>query len=130
MNIGVITYKKYDENVLLDSNFNIDELFKIILTDKDFKKFEIFDRNKNLLMSTNFSDVDVSQWLHIVCVKREEEIIGTTYNAYASPSTTHKTKVIWLVDGGIHKNKKDAHNYADKINHRMILKIKEFIKIQ
>ena len=48
MYFGIITYKQYEENVLLNAHFSIVELFEIILKDKDFVKFETFDKNRNL----------------------------------------------------------------------------------
>lgn len=129
MNVGVITYKKYDENVLLDAHFNILNLFNIILYDKDFSKFEIFDNNKNLLASTYFSDVENGKGMHILLFKivREEEIIGTDYNAYRTPSTKHKTKVKWNVSGAHFRTKKEAFEFVEISNGRVAERLEKLI---
>lgn len=128
MNIGKITYVKYDDNVLLDKNFRIAELLIIILNDTDFIRFEIFDKNGNLLLSTYCSDVkEKAVYLKIVKVRKEQEITGTVYDAYKIPSLIHKIKVRWDVDGAKFKVKKLAVEYADRKNRREALKIEQFI---
>ena len=46
MNIGIITYREYEtKNIGLNWNFNLSELLRIMLNNKDFVRFEIFDPN-------------------------------------------------------------------------------------
>lgn len=129
MKIGIIKYRKYEERVLLDTSFVTDGLIKIILTDKDYLKFQIIGENEELLLSTDFSETgkDVA-YLNVVKVRRDEEILGTTYNAYKTPQFSYKTKVTWTVDGGICKRKKQAQEYADKINDKARRLIEKFIE--
>lgn len=131
MNIGVITYKKYDENVQLDTGFSIAELFKIILDDKDFVRFEIFDRDKNLLVSTHYPDVEKKGlYIRPVKLERKEEIKGVDYNAFRTPSTIYKTKVDWEVSGAVFRTKKKAQEYADKVNGKIAQDLTQFINIK
>ena len=59
MNIGIITYKEYEvKNIGLNWNFNLSELLHIMLNNKDFVRFEIFDPNYNLLLSTYYPNVE------------------------------------------------------------------------
>lgn len=130
MNIGVITYRQYDENVLLDASLNVSELFKIILDDKDFSSFEIFDRNKNLLVSTHYPNVE-NKGLHIspVKVERKEEMKGVDYNAFRTPSAIYKTKIDWDVRGAVFRTKKKAQQYADKVNGKIIQELAKFLNV-
>lgn len=128
MNIGVITYKKYDENVLLNAHFNIDELFRIILHDKDFVRFEIFDREKNLLASTYYPNVDgKGLYIHPVKVCRNEELKWIDYYAFRSPSTIRHYKVTWKVDGAVFRTRIKATDYANLVNKRVSCRIEPFI---
>lgn len=128
MNIGVITYKKYDENVLLNAHFNIDELFKIILNDKDFVKFEIFDSHKKLLVSTQFNDIQgEGLFIRPVKVEREEEIKWIDYYAYRTPSTVRHKKIRWNVSGARFKTRKKAIEYATNVNYQIAKEIAVFI---
>lgn len=128
MNIGVITYKKYDENVLLNAHFNVDELFRIILHDKDFVRFEIFDREKKLLASTYYPNVDgKGLYIHPVKVFRDEELKWIDYYAFRSPSTIRHYKVTWKVDGAVFRTRKKANEYANLVNKRVAYRIEPFI---
>lgn len=128
MNIGVITYKKYDENVLLNAHFNIDELFRIILHDSDFVKFEIFDRYNKLQASTYSPNVNENGlYIHLVKVFRDEELKWTDYYAFRSPSTIRHYKVTWKVDGLVFPTRKKATEYANIINNWVAYRIEAFI---
>lgn len=128
MKIGIIKYRKYDERVLLGEYFIIDDLFNIILNDADYVKFQIVDEMENLVLSTDWKEKGESvAYLGLAKVKREEEILWSTYNAYKTPSMIHKTKVTWKVDCEICRTKKEAHKYADKINLKARLLIEQFI---
>lgn len=128
MNIGTITYSKYDERVLLNWNFNSAELFRIMLGDRDFVRFDIFDRENSLLLSTHYPDVE-HEGVHIKVVQavKEQEITGTTYDAYRTPSTVHRIKVRWNVNGARFRTKKKALEYADSENRKTALKIEQFV---
>lgn len=128
MNIGTITYKKYDENVLLNSSFDTVELLAIILNDKDFVRFEIFDRDSNLLLSTHYPHVENDGiYIKVVKVEKEEEITGTTYDAYRTPSTIHRIKVRWNVNGARFRTKKKALEHVNNQNRKTALKIEQFV---
>ncbi|MGK6342482.1 hypothetical protein ACMGDK_09600 [Chryseobacterium sp. DT-3] len=129
MNIGVITYKQYDENVLLNAHFNLDELFRIILHDKEFIKFEIFDRERKLLASTYYPDVEKGKGFHILLfkVEREEEIKWIDYYAFRTPSTIRHTTVRWKVRGADLGTKKKATEFVNSSNNRVAGKLEEFI---
>ena len=129
MKIGIITYIKYEERVTLDAHFITADLFDIILNDTDYLKFQIVDEKGNLLLSTDWNETEESvSYLKVVKVVREEEITGTTYNAYNTPQFTYKTKVSWTVNGGICKTKKEALRYADKVNLKASLLMKKFVE--
>ena len=128
MNIGTITYKNYDERVLLNWNFNSLELFNIILNDKDFVRFEIFDRNNNLLLSTHYPNVEQKGiYVEVVKIKKETEITGITYDAFRTPSTIRRIKVRWNVNGTKFRIKKIALDYVYWKNRRASLKIESFV---
>jgi len=42
--IGVITYKNYTENVIIDNNFDTQALYDIMDNDPDFVSFEILTK--------------------------------------------------------------------------------------
>ncbi|PWN64117.1 hypothetical protein [Chryseobacterium viscerum] len=128
MKIGIITYKKYEELVTLNEHLVINDLFNIILNDSDFVKFQILDRNGNLFLSTHYGETGKGiEYLEVLQVKRDEEILWTIYDAYKTPSLVHKTKVTWKVNGGICKTKKEALKYVDRINHKAKLLIEKFV---
>lgn len=130
MNIGIITYRNYDENVLLNSYFIITDLFEIILNDEHFVRFEIHDKDGNILLSTNYQNVEHQGiYIRVVKVKKEVEITGTTYDAYKTPSLIHRQKVRWNVDGARFKTKKRAREYATRVNEKVARKIEQFVKL-
>ena len=129
MNIGIITYKNYDERLLLNWNFNLLELIHIILNDKDFIRFEIFDKNNNLLLSTHYPDVEQRGVVYIEVVKmeKEKEITGITYDVFRTPSTIRRIKVRWNVNGAKFRIKKRALEYVYWKNRKASLKIESFV---
>ncbi|WP_268849157.1 hypothetical protein [Flavobacterium aestivum] len=128
MNIGIITYRDYDERILLNWNFNILELFNIILIDKDFVRFEIFDKNNNLLLSTHYPDVEQKGvYIKVVKIEKEKEITGITYDAFRTPSTIRRIKVRWNVNGRRFRTKKIALDYVYWENRKASLKIESFV---
>ncbi|OXG08897.1 hypothetical protein BC749_1064 [Flavobacterium araucananum] len=128
MNIGVITYKKYDERLLLNWNFNLLELFNIILNDKDFVRFEIFDRNNNLLLSTHYPDVEHrGVYIKVVKIEKEKEITGITYDAFRTPSTIRRIKVRWNVNGTKFRIKRRALEYVYWQNRKASLQVEQFV---
>ncbi|SOD17765.1 hypothetical protein [Pedobacter xixiisoli] len=129
MNIGIIKYRKYEERVLMDSSFSIDGLFRIILEDGDFEWFHVVDREGKVLISTTSFDLDSGAILiRIPKIRRDEEILGTDYNAYRDPPYIHKTKVTWIVEGYVCGRKKDAHGYAEWHKRRSRQLIEKTIK--
>lgn len=129
MNIGIITYRKYDENVLLNRSFSTKELFDIILNDKDFVRFEILDGDKHTMLSTYYPHVEQQGvYIKVVRVEKEQEITGTTYDAYRTPSTVHRIKVRWNVDGARFRTKKLAIEHAEILNRRTARKIEQFVE--
>jgi len=130
MNIGIITYKKYEERVLLGEHFKTADLFRIIWNDPDYVKFQIVDESETLLLSTHYPETGENvAFLKVVQVKREVEILRTTYNAYYTPQLTYKTKVLWKVDGGTCQSKKEAHDYAGHINSKAKLLIEKLVQL-
>jgi len=128
MNIGIITYRNYDERILLNWNFNLLELFRIILNDKDFVRFEIFDKNNNLLLSTHYPDVEhKGVYIKVVKIEKEKEITGITYDAFRTPSTIRRIKVRWNVNGTRFRIKKRALEYVYWQNRRAGLQIEGFV---
>lgn len=119
MNIGIITYRKYEERVLLNRHFSTDGLFIIILNDPEYRKFQVVDGQERLLLSTDYSETgNGAEYISVAKVERVVEITGTTYDAYRTPSTVHRTKVTWKVGSGIHKTKKDAEAHVAEANRR------------
>jgi hypothetical protein len=87
--IGVINYKNYSENVMLDQNFSGEELFKILDTDSDCLSFRI--------------EVEPDNWYTFKgtsTVERHTEIIGTTFNAFDPNPYKHKTRVSYQLSNG------------------------------
>lgn len=105
--IGTLRFKKFEENVIIDSNFDIDDLYRILDTDKDALSFSVDgDHGRCILFITG-----------TVKVSRNEEILGTTYNALAKNPYKHKTKVTWnLSSGGYLLTKKAAEEAAELQN--------------
>jgi hypothetical protein len=128
MNIGIITYKNYEERLLLNWNFNLLELFSIILNDKDFVRFEILDSNNSLLLSTHYPDVEKNGvYIKVVKMVKEKEITGITYDAFRTPSTIRRIKVRWNVNGAKFRIKKRALEYVYWENRKAGLKIESFV---
>jgi hypothetical protein len=128
MNIGIITYKNYEERLLLNWNFNLLELFSIILNDKDFVRFEILDSNNSLLLSTHYPDVEKNGvYIKVVKMEKEKEITGITYDAFRTPSTIRRIKVRWNVNGAKFRIKKRALEYVYWENRKAGLKIESFV---
>jgi hypothetical protein len=109
--IGVITYKNYTENVIIDNNFDTQALYDIMDNDSEFVRFHIVGKEDKFITGT-------------VTVSKNIEIIGTTYNAFAKNPMTHKTKTTWVLStGGYLTSKKDAEasaEYQNKKNRRLI----------
>ncbi|WP_312338142.1 hypothetical protein [Sphingobacterium sp.] len=127
-NIGVLTFRKFDENVLLNSCFNIEELFKIILHDLDFVRFEIFDKNKKLLLTTNrFEEEPDVVIIQPVKVERDEEIKWTNFNAYRTPMYIYGKKIEWVVNSYRFRTKKSAVDFAESTNKSIVSTIEKFI---
>lgn len=129
MNIGIITYREYEvKNIGLNWNFNLSELLHIMLNNKDFVRFEIFDPNNNLLLSTYYPNVEQKGiYIEVVKIKKETEITGITYDAFRTPSTIRRMKVRWNVNGRKFRTKKRALEYVYWENRRVSLKIESFV---
>ncbi|MBJ2126312.1 hypothetical protein [Flavobacterium sp. IB48] len=129
MNIGIITYREYEvKNIGLNWNFNLSELLNIMLNNKDFVRFEIFDPNNNLLLSTYYPNVEQKGiYIEVVKIKKETEITGITYDALRTPSTIRRMKVRWNVNGRKFRTKKRALEYVYWENRRVSLKIESFV---
>jgi len=124
MKIGVITFKKFDENVLINEHFSVEELFKIMTEDQDFVRFDIFDENKRLIRSTDYRNLpDGKGYISFAVVKKEVEILSTDYNAYRTPTLIHRVKTRWNVLNSRFRIKKKAIEYADKYNSRQMFSI-------
>ncbi|WP_313491665.1 hypothetical protein [Sphingobacterium multivorum] len=127
-NIGVLTFRKFDENLLLNSYFDTEELFKIILNDIDFVRFEIFDKNRKLLLTTNqFEEEPDVVIIQPAKVERDEEIKWTNFNAYRTPMYIYGKKMEWKVNGRIFKTKKSARAFAELTNSDVAAIIEKFI---
>jgi hypothetical protein len=129
MNIGIITYKEYEvKNIGLNWNFNLSELLHIMLNNKDFVRFEIFDPNNNLLLSTHYPNIEQKGvYIEVAKIKKETEIIGITYDTFRTPSTIRRIKVRWNVNGRRFRTKKGALEYVYWANRRTTLKIESFV---
>lgn len=127
-NIGVLIFRKFDENVLLNSSFDIQELLKIILDDKDFVRFEIFSSDQKLLLTTElfYQDPDVII-IRPAKVEREEEIRWTNFDAYRTPMYIYGKKIEWIVNDRRFRTKKSARAYADHTNKNITGIIERFI---
>lgn len=128
MNIGIITYTKYEERVLLNEHFSIDDLFAIVQHDTGYRMFQVVDGRENLLLTTDFRESECgAQFLNMARLERTDELLSTEYNAFKTPSTTHRYKTVWKVNGGICKGKRDAHKYAERINRKARLILERYI---
>lgn len=129
MNIGIITYTKYEERVLLNEHFAIDDLFSIVQHDGEYRKFQVVDGKENLLVSTDYQESKQgAEYLNMARLEKDVEIVGTTYNAYKTPSTVHKYKTTWTVNRGICKGKRDAEQYAERLNRKARLILERYVK--
>jgi len=127
-NIGVLTFRKFHENVLLNSRFDTAELFKIILHDLDFVRFEIFDKNKKLLLTANrFEEKPDVVIIQPAKVERDEEIKWTNLNAYRTPMYIYGKKIEWKVNDRVFKTKKSATAFAEFTNSDIAAIIEKFI---
>lgn len=127
-NIGVLTFRKFDENVLLNSSFDIEQLFKIILYDVEFERFEIFDKNKKLLLTTSQFEKEPNVFIiQLVKVERDEEVKWTNFDAYRTPMNLYGKKVEWKVNSRIFKTKKSATAFAEFTNSNIAEIIEKFI---
>ncbi len=128
MNIGIITYKNNEKQLLLNWNFHLLELLSIILNDKDFVRFQIVDRNNNLLLSTHYPDIEQKAvYIKVIKIEKEKEITGITYDAFRTPSTFRRIKVRWNVNGVKFRTKKRALDYVYWQNRKASLKIESFV---
>ncbi|WP_281638177.1 hypothetical protein [Flavobacterium marginilacus] len=129
MNIGTITYRDYEtKNIGLNWNFNESELLRIMLNNKDFVRFEIFDRNNNLLLTTHHPHVEQKViYIKVAKIEKEKKITGITSDAFRTPSTIRRIKVRWNVNGRRFRTKKGALEYVYWENRRATLKIESFV---
>lgn len=129
MNIGIITYSNYDERVLMDHHFVIDNLFYIVQNDVSYRAFKIEDNKGKIVLSTDYRDTQQGAgYLNLPIIKKDMELIGTVYNAYMTPSTKCKYKTKWTVNSGVCKNKKHTHGYADMLKKRARLLLEKYIE--
>lgn len=113
----------------MDTNFRVDNLFDIKQNDKTYLNFKIEDSKGKILLSTNFEDSDRgAEYLGLPKIEKDVELIGTVYDAFKSPSTKHKYKTTWKVNGGICKNRRHAYDYADVLKQRARLLLEKYIR--
>nr|WP_315155602.1 hypothetical protein [uncultured Flavobacterium sp.] len=128
MNIGIITYKNDEKQLLLNWNFHLLELLSIMLNDKDFVRFQIVDRNNNLLLSTHYPDIEQNViYIKVVKIEKDKEITRITYDAFRTPSTFRRIKVRWNVNGVKFRVKKRALDYVYWQNRKASMKIESFV---
>lgn len=131
MNIGIIEYSKYEERVLLNQHFVIENLFRIVQEDRTYRNFRVVDKAGKLLLTTDFRESDQgAEYLNMAKIQKDVEQVGTTYDAFKTPSTTYKYKTTWKVNGGICKGKKDAFQYAEQINNKARLLLEKYVSRQ
>lgn len=131
MNIGVITYVKYDERVLLNEHFVIDDLFAIVQHEYEYLKFQVVDGKGNLLVSTDHRETEQgAEYLNMARIVKDVEIVGTTYDAYKTLSTTHKYKTTWTVNHGKCRGKRDAEEYAKRINRKARSILEKYVAVK
>lgn len=128
MNIGIIEYSEYEERVPLNQHFVIDNLFRIVQEDETYRAFHIVDGEDNVLLSTVYDEAKKNiEFLYMAKIEKDVELIGTDYYAFRTPSTKHKYKTTWKVNGGICRGKKDAEQYAERINSKARLLIEKYL---
>ncbi len=129
MNIGVIKYRKYEERVLMDNNFSVDDLFRIITEDEDFVWFNIEDPKGNVLVSTWYPDkLNGAIFIEVLTIKRHEKILWTNYNAYRTPQYIYGKKVHWTAGPYWFKRKGKAQEFIAKKMDQARFWIKRTIK--
>lgn len=132
MKIGVIKYRKYEENVLLDQFFIIDELIKIVTEDREFERFSVHDREGKMLLSTSYEDTsNGATFLQILPTKvnKDVEILGTTYDAYKEQPYSHKTKTTWKVGSYGFTTRKQANLFIDFVNSKARAVLESMVKL-
>jgi hypothetical protein len=98
------------------------------LNNKHFVRFEIFDRNNNLLLSTYYPHVEQKiVYIKVVKIEKEKEITGITSDAFRKPLAMYRIKVRWKVNGRRFRTKKGALEYVYWQNRRASLKIEAFV---
>ena len=129
MNIGIVIYTKYEERVLLNEHFVIEDLFAIVQHDREYREFQIVDGKGQLLLSTDYRENEQEvEHLIMARIEKEYDVIGIEYYAFRRPSTKRKYKVTWKVNGGICRGKKDAEQYAGRMNGRARLILERYIE--
>lgn len=129
MNIGIIEYCEYEERVLLNQHFVIDNLFRIVQEDETYRAFHIVDDEDNVLLSTVYDEAKKNiEFLYMAKIEKDVELIGTDYYAFRMPSTIHKYKTTWKVNGGICNGKRHAMLCAEHINSKARFLIEKYVQ--
>ncbi len=119
--IGVIAYKQYEERVLIDDTFNVEDL-PAILKDPDFVSFDVI---KNGTVTHSTADKPGTEKLEFITTEKNVEILSTVYNVFAKNPYKHKTKTTWQMStGGYYEKKADALDAVRIRNKRIINKIR------
>lgn len=113
---------------MLNWNFHMQELIGIMLRDKDFVRFEIFDKNGNLLLTSHYPHVEQKVvYIKVAKMEKEKKITGITFDAFRKPLTIYRIKVRWKVNGRRFRTKKEAREYVYWENRRVTMKIESFV---
>lgn len=128
MKIGIITYTNYEERVLLNQYFVIEDLFAIVQHDRSYRRFQVVDGQEKVLLSTDYQDTELGAgYIELPRIEKSIEQIGTDYDAFRTPSTKHKYATTWKVNGGICTSKKHAYGYADMLKRRARFSLERYI---
>lgn len=95
--IGVITYTKHQERVLLNESFVIANLITIIETDPTFEEFEIFDGDKRILYADYEEQDELNKYFNLD--RKHYTEISEEETRKEIEALTKKNKIEWNVDG-------------------------------
>lgn len=95
--IGVIKYKNYEERVLLNESFVVEDLIKIIETEPMFVNFQILDKDEVILWTDYEDQEDFNKYFNL---ERKHYTVISQENTYNElDAYCKKNKIKYNVDG-------------------------------
>ncbi|MDQ6532122.1 hypothetical protein [Flavobacterium sp. LHD-85] len=124
MNIGILTTADDKQRIALNWNFDVRKLIIDIVNDRNFVRFEIFDRDNNLVLTTYYPDAKKNV-AFIKPLKVVKEVTGVPNDKIKMPFL--RRKIYWRVDNIRFIKRKMAFSYVYTVNRKTELKIEWFV---